>query len=154
MASGRPDYTRTIDILYQSLAQVTNRPKYGGAQLEVGYATVDANGETELINITGKGVIYGGFFRLAHTSTQLNSAPRLYVDGVRVATLDFCDLARYGLVVDSGYSTYLLVLDDVNYIYSAGISRDITFETSLKTTYNEWYGSTPFVWSILYYALV
>ena len=49
MASGLPDFHRGVDVALQSLAEVTNRPKYGAATYSSGNKTVSASGRNEKV---------------------------------------------------------------------------------------------------------
>ena len=57
MASGLPDYYNGVDVTYQTLAEIINRPKYGAGQRSTAAVAVDASAETTLITITGKGMV-------------------------------------------------------------------------------------------------
>lgn len=142
MASGLPDYSQII------------RPKYGAANRAYDEVTVDANAETELFNISGKGMTYGGVVFLDYDSTQANGVPLVYVDDVKIADIYFAALMKRGLVLSGSYPVYLRLYDEVNHAYSVAISYGITFERSFKVAYREFDGTTPTVDFQVVYALI
>lgn len=154
MATGLPDYYRGIDVTYQTLSELMNRPKYGAANVAYGELVVTASAETVIVTVNGKGMVYGGVVALDHTSTQSLGIPRLYVDGSIVADSALTFLNKYGLDVENSYGIYLRVFDETNFVYGAGFSRGITFETSIEVRYREVNGSTPSVAVLLVYALI
>lgn len=154
MASGLPDYYRGVDIAYQALSQMIVRPKYGGANVAFGEVEVSASGETAIVSISGKGMVYGGVLALDHTSSQAAGTPRLYVDGELIADSAFVFLNKFGLIVENSYAIYLARFDDVNFIYSGVFSRGITFETTLEVRYREVDGGIPVVAVLLVFALI
>jgi len=154
MAHGLPDYYRGVDIAYQALAQLIVRPKYGGAQNAQANVTVTPNAETTLVSVSGKGVLYGGCVFLDHTSTQLASTVRLYVDGAQLSFLSFYTLNKHNIHEPRSTSVYLLKYDNTEFIYTVGISPDITFESSFAVKYQENEGATPVVYCDLNYALI
>jgi len=154
MASGLPDYYRGVDIAYQALAQVTNRPKYGGALELYGSVVVTANFTTGLAEVSGKGMIYGGLVYLDPTATQASGIPGVIVDGNVIAGITFTRMNKYNVSKSWAYPLYLLSYDDVNFVYSCAASYGITFESSFKLVYNEAEGATPRVYYDFVYALI
>lgn len=154
MASGLPDYYRGVDIAYQALAQMIVRPKYGGAKISEGYLDVTVDKYNLLLSISGKGMTYAGTVWLDYTLTQANAQVRLEIDGVMVTSLRFVELKLYGINNPKTAIVTLNAFDGENFIYSAGISSGITFETSLKLYYREANLTTPRVWYRLIYALI
>lgn len=153
MAHGLPDYYRGVDIAYQALAQLLVRPSYGAAQIDKGGKQVTADTDTELASISGKGVIYGGYVRLAHSSSQKSSSAFLVIDGTDMSAVAFVALNDYRINRPGANSIYLLQYDDVGFKYAAGLSQGITFESSVKLMYREEHTSTPVVYHSLEYAL-
>jgi len=154
MAHGLPDFYRGVDIAYQALAQLINRPMYGGVSSAVGGQTVLANTDTELASVYGKGMLYGGYLFLDHTSTQKDSRANLIIDDESVSNLKFSDMNKYSLSLPLSSIIHLLKFDDTNFIYSVGISYGITFETSVKIIYTEAHNSTPIVYTKMIYGLI
>lgn len=143
-----------IDVNAQSLGQLTNRPKYGGAVGSTGSLVVTASSENELVSVDGKGMIYGGTVWLDYTSTQNNSMPLLEIDGSDIVEMSFGGGALYSIDKPRCYPIVLLKCDNTNFVYAAGISYGLTFETGVKLKYKEEHGTTPDVGFTLVYALI
>jgi len=154
MAHGLPDYNRGVDVAYQALSQMIVRPKYGGAVRTSGGLVVTASVETLLCTVSGKGMIYGGWIRLDHTSTQKDSGVIMAVDGDDIFSMSFDGGIKYGITYPRCSPMILQLFDDVNFIYSVGISYGITFETEVKLSYQEEHVQTPSVGYNLVYALI
>jgi len=154
MSSGLPDFYRGIDVAFQSLGQIINRPKYGGAVQSAGSVVVTASVQTQIISVLGKGMVYGGILFLDYTSTQRDSFPVLLVDGVNINPVTFTNLNKYGVNIPRAYSIAMAVYNDVDFIYSVQFSYGITFESSVSIEYQEEHGTTPVVASQLTYALI
>ncbi len=154
MATGLPDYYRGVDITYQTLSEITNRPKYGGGNMDTSVVLVGANEKAEIIEVIGKGMLYGGSLRVAMTSVQYLSRPILEIDGVEIANLTLYTLDIFGYVVEHSMPMYLLRFNEVEFIYAVGISSGITFETSFRILYHEGHGVAAIASSDVVYALV
>lgn len=137
MAYGLPDYYRGVDIKLQSLAEVTSRPKYGGAILSAGSVYVWAGVLTGLVQINGKGMVYGGSVWLEPDGAQSNSMVWLGIDGENIEGLSFERLKKYGVVDPRSAVISLNVFNSTDYVYSAGIAYGLTFETRLDLQYKE-----------------
>ncbi len=142
MTRGLPDYTQEV------------RPRYGGAITTSGITGVDASKITDLVLVTGKGIMYGGSMWLEHTSTQNNSLPWLVVDKSTLSNISFLRLRSYGIDRSRTIPLSLNTYDEVNFIYSVGISYGYTFEDALSISYDEKHGTTPTIHWRLIYALM
>lgn len=154
MASGLPDYYRGVDIAYQALAQMIVRPKYGGAIRTAGSVTVTAMWETLLCAVSGKGMIYGGWIRVAYTSTQKNSGLLMKIDGEYASTMSFAGANKYGTKHPRTHPMTLQKFDDTGFVYAVGISYGVTFETGVELFYQDEHGTTPPVGYSLIYTLI
>lgn len=154
MASGLPDHYRGVDIKLQDLSELTIRPKYGKAVLASGSAVAAANTGTFLTVVFGKGRLYGGSVWLDYTLTQANSEIRLFTEQVYISSLSFFRMLEYRITNPLSSVVFLNKFDGVNYVYSAGISGDLTFESYLALAYFEKHGFTPTVHYRLLYALI
>lgn len=154
MAHGLPDYYRGIDVAYQALAELTNRPKYGGANYVSGFKDVTANAATVLVEMLGKGMVYGGTVWLDAALTQANSEVWLVVDGIGISNISFYELLQYNMTKQRSTVLTLNKFDGINFIYSVGISYGITFETKIGLTYFETYGRVVRVHFRFMYALI
>ncbi|HUS72051.1 MAG TPA: hypothetical protein VMY06_03220 [Sedimentisphaerales bacterium] len=142
MSSGTPDYFRTV------------RENYGSADAHRDYKVVTANDYTTLVNIIGKGIIYGGYLYLQAAGTQKNCDVALYVDDEYVFGDTFERLNKYGIIEAMECSVVLGTYDEVNYIYSLIFGKGITFERQFIVKYGEAHGETPNVFTSLMYALI
>lgn len=142
MASGLPDYDRVT------------RPMYGAAQCAGAAKVVTANVQTQLVLVSGKGVIYGGTLFVIGTSGQRLSIPIIKLDAQQLSWGDFMGLNDISADRERSEPFYLLKYDNVNFIYCVGLSRNLTFETSFETIYDEKHGTTPIVSCRVVYALI
>lgn len=154
MSSGLQDFWRSINVAKQSLAELTNRPKFGGGILSSGQKTVTDGVLNSLVQINGKGMVYGGSIWLDYTSTQSNSEVYLGIDGVNIQGLSFVRLKDYGVIHPGSAVITLNTFDSDKYVYSAGISYGLTFETRLDLKYYERHDTTPTVHYRIIYTLI
>ncbi len=142
MASGLPDY------------KIGVRLAYGQARQKAGGLIVKASDITEILSVTGKGVIYGGAVIVDYTASQNGSFVMLEVDDVQLSSANFFTLEAYGLDKQYCFPFYLMKYDDVNFVYTVGVMEGITFESGLRYLYEEINGDTPTVTGFLIYALM
>lgn len=142
MAAGLPDYTKVI------------RPRYGAAKTALGVVRVAARDTTKLIEVKGRGMIYGGIVHLTAAATQKTGRPGLHVDGEVICVVNFYTLNLYNIVQEYAYPLSLIHYDEVNYRYAVGINFGFTFEESFKVDYEEKEGARPFVVCRVCYALI
>lgn len=142
MASGLQDYYSGV------------RPTYGGALIASGSKPVKPHVQTNLVNVAGKGMTYGGAVWLDYTLTQANSRVLLGCEGIAVTDLSFVRLNDYNITKPESLVVFLNKYDSINHIYSVGISYGVTFESSLILNYLEEHGNTPTVHYRLVYALI
>lgn len=154
MAAGKPDYYRGVDISYQELAQVIVRPKHGGALYLSGQKAVSANSETTLLDVSGKGMIYGGSVWLDYTLTQADGEILIGNDASSILSPSFLRMNDYGILNPRSSVITLNKYDAVNYIYCVGLSYGITFESAFALGYIENNGTTPTVHYNLVYTLI
>lgn len=154
MASGMLDYYRGVDVKYQALAQMIVRPKYGGALLAWGSKYCTANVQNTLCGIAGKGMVYGGAIWMDYTLTQADSQVWLGVDGYTLTNLSWARLKEFGILQPRSWPLSLLKYDSKNFIYCAGVSYGLTFESQVVLAYYEQNGFNPTVHYRLVYALI
>lgn len=142
MATGLPDYLREI------------RPVYGGGIASAGELVVTANTLNELLEVIGKGMVYGGYLYLDYSSTQKGGVVKLEIDGEIILGEDFQTMVKYGVKIPRSFVASLLAYDDVNFVYAVGLSYGMTFEQSLKLYYHEMDGATPTLNYRVVYALI
>lgn len=150
-----PDFTQYafIDIVAQTLGEVINRPVYGGALVSVVMKAVTANADTELISITGEGMIYGGCIAVWGGGQQKDSIWINEIDGNEQCPATFDILFTYNMGQPHGTSPIITRFDEVNYQYGSILPYGITFEEALKAIYREEHGGTPTVLAVMTYAL-
>lgn len=154
MAHGLPDYYRGVDITYQALSRLMVRPTYGAVKILGMSGLMDANEYNFLGEDDGKGMIYGGMFRVDSGCNQARSVPRLTVDGQEIGDKSFTDLNKYNFSQENCHPLYLLKYDDTKFVYSVGFSPGITFETEFEVGYHEAEGERPMVFAEIIYALI
>lgn len=142
MAHGLPDYYRGM------------RPRYGAAKCLTSYLDIRAGELETLVNVSGRGVIYGGYVLLDYDATQNQSFATLVIDGQPSVSNSFEALNKYSLNQHRSSIVNLLVYDDIDFVYSVGLAYDITFESSILLQYKENHGKTPRVYYSLIYALI
>lgn len=142
MAIGLPDYSRGI------------RPGYGAPMSSDGSKVVAALGYTPLLEVTGKGMLYGGLVFLNHDSTQASGEVLLVVDGRYMITQSFYNLNLLGVNAPGYFPIILIKYDETNFIYAVGLGYGVTFDESLAVVYNELNTTTPTVFALLMYAVV
>lgn len=154
MAMGLPDYYRGVDVAYQSLGQLINRQKFGGAERVLATANVGASTQTTLITVTGKGVLYGGHLAIEGTASQKEDVPFIRLDssGNFGSALEY--LRDYQLDVERSQMLFLRRYDDADFRYSVAFGYGYTFEESISVRYLEFAGNTPLVKTVLHYALI
>jgi hypothetical protein len=154
MAHGLPDWYRGVDIAYQALAQMITRPTYGAAVRTSGFKSCAGSGYTELFNISGKGMTYGGYVRLTHASTQKDSAVWLYTDTGLVCNMSFYDGDRFNIIYLRGHPLIISKYDDTSFVYCILVSYGITFESGLQILFNNYYAGAVTVYYEIIYGLV
>ncbi len=142
MASGLPDYSRLV------------RPVHGGALTETIAKVAVANDTTFLIDVLGKGKIYGGVLLINYTSTQRLSSPTVFIDGVQMVSASFIQMNFYELNKPHTQLYYQLKYDDTNFAYAVALTPDITFESQVTIGYVEGHGTTPTIIAWMIYALL
>jgi len=136
------------------LSELTNRPKYGGAQSSSGSTAVTANDTTILTNVSGKGMTYGAFIALDHDASQKNSIPQLIIDGQVMSSTKFYSMWLYNIGYAGSFPIVLNWYDDTDFVYCVTVSYGLTFETNVALRYYEDHGDTPTVHYRLVYALI
>lgn len=132
MPTGFKDWDIPVNINSQSLAETTNRPKYGGSVGAVLTKNVPAGQTMTLVTLSGKGMIYGGWIRGINAVEMPEAMLQLYLDGalIQYNSWEGLNLAQ----IDKAHMAimYLTLYDNATYKYCVGISYGYTFEQSLK----------------------
>jgi len=137
MAHGAPDWWSRahIDIIAQALAYLEQRPMYGEAKMVEGDVLISANSSGTLVQITGKGKLYSGYIRIVTDHSVKKDAIRWYIDGNLIYETTWWDFIRFGASRPYESLMWANCYDEVNNYFTAGLMSDITFEESLKLTY-------------------
>ena len=142
MASGTPDYIREV------------REKFGAGKIATGSLVVTANSLNELLSITGKGVIYGGFVYQTSLSSQRFGITYLVIDSLMSIGSSYWFLNNYNITIPNSYPMTITKYDEVDYQYAVTISPAIKFESSFKLYYQETQGAAPTIYYSINYALL
>jgi len=154
MSKGTVDWYRGIDIVYQNLGEIIQRPKFG-IVAPAEYANfVAASAVTTLVDISGIGNIYWGSIGVTGAGIQEDDYFIFTIDGIPLTSATFRRAEDYGTNTPRLPGVFLDKLDNVNFRYSAALGANITFETSVVIQYVETYGRNPYVVSRLVYALI
>lgn len=142
------------NLFVQDLAELITRPKYGEGQQAARNAAVNASDFTDLANIDGRGILYGGTVRLQTTTDQYQDFVYVYIDGNAYQWKAFVNMNRFGFIRPDAPTLVLTCYDRVHYEFACTLPGNITFETNLTIKYYENGGNTPIVNSQVCYALV
>ena len=128
--------------------------KYGSAQRAAYDGYVTANTENNIITISGKGRLYGGYLYTDQGTNQKNDRVRVYVDGVMIFSLMWEGLYTQNTTTGTPSPVSLTRYDIGSQGFAMVFGGNITFDSELKITYGEYGGYTPRVGSEIYYALI
>lgn len=143
-----------IDINSQSLTQVIQRPKFGAAQRGSYADTYPADSDSDIITISAKGVIYGGYLRAKHTSSHKFDRVKIIIDGQTLFDRGFTEMLTEAHQRPLALFCDLLHYDDTNYRYIVGFPSQVTFESSCVVNYRNKEHYTTWVESDIYYATI
>lgn len=128
---GFPDWLIPVNISRQELAEITNRPKYGGAQRAF-FSDDIANGVTkQLVNLAGTGQTYGGSIRANSTTSFRDSILTVIVDGTTILSEFIRSYALFNLTARYQSFCVITAADDVDFVYSFAFPYGITFESTI-----------------------
>ncbi len=142
MSSGTPDYFRTV------------RQNYGAAKKLDNTIVATAMLKVTLADIQGKGMIYGGYIFLDAPATQQNDYIEIEIDGQALSYQTYANMMKYNVAKENQQVLYMMVYNEVKSIYAIGISKGITFDTSIVFYYINTYLGTPTVRCSMIYALL
>ena len=156
MAKGRPDWTSSINITGQDLAEVIERPKYGGAQYASYGGEIVEDSDDIIFSISGTGMIYGGiiYHSGAFDPDKVGNQPA--IDEATMAYLSIEQLNIRQIEDKNMWFLFEQYYSEENDKYIQGIVRDITFETdySIKIWNHAGSGAGDIVQASLMYALI
>jgi len=152
---GDADGNLTLNLKAQDLAEIINRPKYGAAQRADVSTSVPPDTTATLINITGKGMMYGGYEETTGDDTNNLDSPQILIDGNNFFMECFSNLNSWHLGTEGGSPIVLIRYDTTQGLYGVDIKYGYTFESSCTLKYRNASGtSTAYINAALYYALV
>lgn len=154
MASGFKDWDVPVNISGQELAEVTNRPKYGGSVGDDFSGAQVGVGELSLYTLTGKGMIYGGWLKAQDTIDGGSSFWRITLDGAAVYYGAFSAQPVFSFPGVNSSIIYCTKYDTVDHYYFFVFGRGFTFETSIAISYNNLGAGAASVDGFLFYALI
>uniref|UniRef100_A0A6H1ZVD7 Uncharacterized protein n=1 Tax=viral metagenome TaxID=1070528 RepID=A0A6H1ZVD7_9ZZZZ len=153
MAKGAQDWIARTDILLQTLSELIIRNKYGAYQLSSSYYLFLSIQEKTLVDISGKGIIYGGVIRCAGVSGSKSDRVKLEIDGVDTVYSDFENYKDWNIVIPGARPLFITRYDLVIDYFAVSISPGITFETSVKLIY-DCKTAGPYVYWDFHYATI
>ena len=156
MTHGRPDFTTSINITGQELAEVISRPKYGAAEDAYGNWILHEEQAETLISIAGTGMIYGGYIWVKDLSYGTRCALNVEIDGHAFQGHTPAGLNLHMIDSERSYHFYEKYYSEENETYSIGIMSGITFEESWMLDAENLLGSGSdiLVVSTIIYALI
>ena len=149
-----PDYVSPINILTQALAELIERPKYGGALLSQGYVDFDTIQVKTLTTISGKGMTYGGRIWSREANITKADDPWVLLDGTTLEYLSLENMTDFAMTDPHTDIIRIKRYDEAAPAFVVGLAYGYTFETSLQF---KWRHSTPDAVRIYYnivYALL
>jgi hypothetical protein len=168
MAHGSPDWHKLsdVDILAQSvgdihiniagqdIAQIINRPTYGEGEKSSFSTSVAAMDDSDLVTITGTGIIYGGYLYNYDYNIHSNDIVTVTIDGNQIFSDSYYNMNTNNLTHMYGAPVYLTLYDTENYKNGLSLSPGFTFESNFVLNYNNPYGNSTFVKGMIYYATI
>jgi len=107
-------------------------------------------GTEDVVDVTGSGVILGGWLQhsagISHKACQYS----FYIDGVWCAVDDFEHMNFYNMTDQANYFFNLSRYDDINFEYVVLFTPGIYFKTSMKLRIHELVGASTCLGFILY----
>lgn len=143
-----------MNIKAQDIAEIINRPKYGGAVVSEISLVINAGYAGSLVNVSGKGMLYGGTIHVDGNTSHSTDDVILRIDGSTVKWTAYDKLKKYGCTKPHTHLVWLNVYDDTIFRYSVGFMYGITFESSLVLSYINNGIDSIGVYGCLVYALV
>lgn len=128
-----PDFweSSVVNIITQDLAEIINRPKYGGARLLYGQEACPLNQWTTLFSLSGKGMVYGGLIIDIYAGANLNDSVRYSLDAQTIFSDSFGSLNLYSVTNPLGHPVFLNKYSTADDQYCCSFSYGITFDTSV-----------------------
>jgi len=131
MPTGAPDYVKRIDVSIQTLGEITSRPRYG--DFKTAFATTFPTGGqwNTLVNVSGKGILYGGRILLYASAASEDDRVRITIDGETSDEISPEHLMEYQITRPYLGCFYLVQFDENQPQYVIGLCPDISYENNL-----------------------
>ena len=152
--TGFPDWLVPVNISRQELAEITNRPKYGGAQTADLTKGILAGVTETLVSLSALGKTYGGHLSVLSVSDSAGDLILIAVDGVDVLQVSFTSLFELTVIHENMFHVRLVTYDPVNLIYVVSIIADLTFESSFQIRYKNQHADTVITMGSLLYTVI
>lgn len=144
----------TLNVKAQDLAEIINRPKYGGAIRSSDAVGFAAAGYTTFVTIIGKGMIYGGHIFAGAGQIKNTDSVHLYVDGEKLAEDMWSKMNEHQVTNSRSDGLYLLQYNVDAPRYTCGVMPGITFEESVVLRYYTYDANWRSVYYNIIYALI
>jgi len=131
MPTGAPDYVKRIDVNIQTLGEVTIRPRYGDFKTTFGTIFPTAAQWNTLVDVSGKGILYGGRIIITGTGATEDDRVRITIDGETSDEATPEALMEYQITRPYLGCFYLLQFDSNQHQFGIGLCHDVSFESSL-----------------------
>ena len=150
------DRDRNTNIVGQDLAQVIQRPKYGAAQVATYYDVITEDDADALIDISGTGMVYGGYISLDFTGNPNYTLFSVAIDGVFSNWESLYSLNALQIVDPGMWILYEKYYSEENDKYILALTPGVTFETGFAIVFYNLLlsGASATVHSELWYALI
>lgn len=139
-----------LNVKAQDLAEVINRPKYGGARGVTDLVTCIVSEWTTLFTISGKGMAYGGVIANLASNSDYTDHVRYTLDGQVIFDDSFYNLNRYALVNPLGFPIFLTNYSSGVPEFCCSFSYGITFDVSVKVEFMGSVGNKLVGYTFLY----
>lgn len=111
------------------------RPEYGKAKSYVEGKNCDAGGITLIKEITGKGVLLGGFFVTTDGDASQFDYPILKIDGQSFSHLTFLHLLDWTIYNPRAHPLLLSCYDTIHPRYAVRVGMELSFLSSVEFSY-------------------
>ena len=141
MAKGRPDWTSSINITGQDIAEVIERPKYGAAQDAYSDTSIGEGMTVDIALIAGTGMVYGGVMKHEGSFDPDYIELSIVIDGTSFTIFSLEDINTWMMEDKKMAPFYEKYYSEEYDKYVLGMMPGITFETSWGMSVENKYGS-------------
>jgi len=134
-----------VDIITQSLSELSMRIKAGFSKVYSYYDYVAASADTLVYNIIGKGNVIAITVWIQDTAQIDNDLIYAVADGEVLGNWPVTWYRDYSSIIVPGTIVTMPTIDDVNFRYALVLQKVITFESYFYGYFQEAHGRTPLV---------